>query len=161
MQCGTEMIKKTVDRYECEVCPSCNWVCYQKLKVGAGALIGRDGKLLMLQRSQEPWQGWWNLPAGYTEIDEAPASTAVREAKEETGLVVKSMRFLGQYFFDNDPRGNGLLLLFYCSVISGDLILNHESLKAQYFLPDEIPLNKIAGGGHQQAIRDWMESVFE
>jgi hypothetical protein len=37
-----------------------------------------DGRLLLLQRSRDPWRGAWNLPAGYVEADEDPARAAGR-----------------------------------------------------------------------------------
>jgi ADP-ribose pyrophosphatase YjhB (NUDIX family) len=41
------------------------------LKVGAGALIEHEGRLLLLKRTQAPFKGCWNLSAGYVESDES------------------------------------------------------------------------------------------
>ena len=67
-------------------CPKCKRISYRQLKVGAGALIERNGELLLLQRTTAPFQHCWNLPAGYAEADESPVQTVVREVREETGL---------------------------------------------------------------------------
>lgn len=159
LKCGTEMTHKELDGRSREVCPNCGWTYYQHLKVGGGALIEQGGELLLLQRENHPWRGWWNLPAGYTEVDEDPAHTAVRETKEETGLDVKVDRLLAAYFFDDDPRGNGLFVLFQCKVVGGQLTLNDETQQAKFFSPDAIP-NEIAGGGHNLAVKNWLERSF-
>ena len=150
---------KELDGYSRQICPKCGWIYYQHLKVGGGALIEQDGKLLLLQRANDPWRSWWYLPAGYTEVDEDPAQTAVRETKEETDLDVEVDRLLAAYFFDDDPRGNGLLVLFQCNVVGGVLTLNDETQQAKFFLPDSVP-NKIAGGGHNHAVKNWAEGSF-
>lgn len=137
-----------------EICPACGWVHYEQLKVGAAVVIEQTGALLLLQRARQPWRGFWNLPAGYVEVDEDPARAAERETFEETGLQVKTSELLGAYYFDNDPRGNGVLLLYECEVVDGDLRGSYESQKMRYFTANEIPEN-IAGGGHLQAVADW------
>ncbi len=159
LKCGTQMGHKELDGRSRAVCPNCGWIYYQQLKVGGGALIEQDGELLLLQRAHDPWRGWWNFPAGYTEVDEDPAHTAVRETKEETGLDVKVDRLLAAYFFDDDPRGNGLLALFQCKVVGGLLTLTDEIQQAKFFSPDAVP-NKIAGGGHNRAVKNWVEGSF-
>lgn len=115
------MESKTLEGRAREICPACGWIHYEQLKVGAGVVIEQTETLLLLQRSRQPWRGSWNLPAGYVEVDEDPAGAAERETFEETGLQVKTSELLGTYYFDDDPRGNGVLLLYACVVMEGDL----------------------------------------
>lgn len=159
LKCGSQMEFKELEGYTRQVCPNCGWVHYPQLKVGGSALIEQEGNLLLLKRAQNPWRGWWNFPAGYTEVNEDPAQTAVRETKEETGLDVEVERLLSAYFFDDDPRGNGLMVLYKCHVIGGSLTQTTEALEAKYFSPEMLPEN-IAGGGHDLAVKAWLEGSF-
>jgi len=159
LQCGTQMESKLLEGRAREVCPACGWIHYEQLKVGAGVVIEKNGALLLLQRAHEPWRGSWNLPAGYAEVDEAPAQAAERETFEETGLQVKTSELLGAYYFDNDPRGNGVLLVYACVVVEGDLRGSDESQNMRYFTSNEI-LENIAGGGHMKAVADWKRGKF-
>ena len=71
------------------------------------------GKLLLIERGDEPWKGKWALPGGYVEIDELVEDAARRELKEETSLNVSNLRFL-QYYDDpkRDPRGRVVSFAF-------------------------------------------------
>ena len=83
-ECGAELIAQTLSGRQRPVCPACGHAVYRQLKVGAGVLVERDGRLLLVRRGPTTaFAGTWNLPAGYCEADEDPRATAVREAAED------------------------------------------------------------------------------
>lgn len=139
------------------VCPACGWVDYLLPKPSAGVLIEADGRLLLVQRDIEPWKGSWCLPAGYMEIDETPIQTAEREALEETGLMVRVARLLDVYYFDDDPRSNGVLILFQAEIVGGTLRGSAEGRQLRFFAPEEIPQD-LAGGADDRIIHAWAAS---
>ncbi len=154
--CGAALGLKEIEHRQRAWCPECGTVHYEQLKVGAGALIERDNKLLLLQRTHAPWTHCWNLPAGYVEVDESPGQAVIREVYEETGLHVQVADLVDVYFYDDDPRGNGILVVYRCSVLSGALTESEEAALPTFFAPEEIRPN-LAGGGNNQAIRSWQE----
>jgi ADP-ribose pyrophosphatase YjhB (NUDIX family) len=140
-------------------------VAYQQLKVGAGVLVQRQGELLLLQRGPESdaFPGAWCLPAGYCEVDEPPSVAAARETREETGLQVQVGRLVDVYFFDDDPRGNGLLVVYQADVIgkdrgcdAGGPDADREIAASGFFPGDDLPA-PLCGGGHDQAISAWRD----
>jgi 8-oxo-dGTP pyrophosphatase MutT (NUDIX family) len=64
-----------------------------------GALAVDDEGRILLQRRRDT--GQWALPMGKQEIGETPSECAVRETREETGVLVEPTGFLGVY---SDPR---------------------------------------------------------
>jgi len=56
--------------------------------VGVGAVIVREGKVLLVRRKHEPLAGQWSLPGGAVEVGETLEACLVREMLEETGLEV-------------------------------------------------------------------------
>ncbi len=64
----------------------------------------RDGKLLMVQRNQEPGKGLWSVPGGRLERGEYLQQAVVREVQEETGLAVEVGDLLGILEVVGDPH---------------------------------------------------------
>ncbi|MBO9525758.1 MAG: NUDIX domain-containing protein [Sphingobium yanoikuyae] len=63
-------------------------------RVGCGAAILRDGRLLLVQRRREPEAGHWGLPGGKVDLFEAMAAAAEREIFEELGLTISAQNLL-------------------------------------------------------------------
>ncbi|MGH9256330.1 MAG: NUDIX hydrolase [Vicinamibacterales bacterium] len=57
--------------------------------VGIGAVIVRDGRVVIVKRRYEPLAGRWSLPGGTLELGETLETGVVREMREETGLDVE------------------------------------------------------------------------
>ncbi len=62
--------------------------------VGVGAIILREGKILLEKRGNEPARGQWTIPGGVVEVGESLEDAVARETKEETGLEVKTANLL-------------------------------------------------------------------
>jgi 8-oxo-dGTP diphosphatase len=62
--------------------------------VGVGAIIVRDGKILLAKRGSEPGKGKWSVPGGLVELGEKVEKAVVREVKEETNLDVETIRLV-------------------------------------------------------------------
>lgn len=153
-QCGSELEVRHIDHRDREICPACGWIYYVQLKVGAAVLIEQGGRLLLLRRSYEPWLGTWMVPAGYVEADENPKNAAIREVYEETGLNVELGELFNTYYFDDDPRGKGVVFVYTARKISGEIRINGESSAAKYFHWHEIP-GELSKGGHDTMIMAW------
>jgi len=157
-ECGAQLTWQPIENRQLEMCPRCGWVNYPQLKVSAAAMVIQKGLLLLVRRATPPWQGCWYLPAGYVEADEDPVRAAERELCEETGLQAQCDVLHGVYFFDDDPRGNGLLLVYRSHLTGGGLNLNGEADRAGFFSADELP-SPLTGAGHDRAIADWVASL--
>lgn len=154
INCGAPLESKLIEQKQRAYCSKCNRIHYEQLKVGAGAIIELDKKILLIRRTQAPFSNCWNLPAGYVEADESPIQAVKREVFEEIGLRVEVVALMDVYFFNNDPRGNGILVVYNCKVKSGTLGESNEATSPTYFASQDIPPN-LAGGGHDQAIASW------
>lgn len=154
--CGAPLQLKEIESRPREVCPACGWVYYLQLKVSAGCCVERDGKLLLVQRGLAPFKTAWHMPAGYVEVDEQPVLAAERETCEESGLVVKAERLLGAYFYDDDPRGNGVVILYKGHILDGKLSASNETLAARFFSPQELKGLALAGVSAEASIQDWL-----
>jgi 8-oxo-dGTP diphosphatase len=64
-------------------------------EVAVGAVVTRDGQLLLVRRGHGPAAGEWSVPGGRVRLGEELHEAVVRETREETGLEVVVERFLG------------------------------------------------------------------
>jgi ADP-ribose pyrophosphatase YjhB (NUDIX family)/L-amino acid N-acyltransferase YncA len=136
-------------------CPDCGFVLYINPVVGAGALVEKDGQVVLVRRGVEPKAGYWSLPAGYVEGDEMAEDAAVREMEEETGLRIELDDLLGVYSFGKEPQ-TGVLILYSAHPVGGELRAGDDAEEVRTFAPTDMPPDdQIAFHTHLQALRDW------
>ena len=62
--------------------------------VGVGAVVVDGDRVLLVRRAQEPMKGRWTIPGGLLELGEKLHEAVVREAREETGLLVEPVELV-------------------------------------------------------------------
>jgi ADP-ribose pyrophosphatase YjhB (NUDIX family) len=155
-ECGKLLSEKIIEGRVRETCDLCGWINYEHRKISAGVRVQKDGLLLLVQRGLEPWYGKWYLPAGFVEVDEEPDHAAVRETYEETGLIVKINKIVDLYTYNDDPRGNGIVLLYDAVVTGGALTPSSEALQSGFYSPEQIKNMPLAGACVDMQVRDWL-----
>ncbi len=94
--------------------------------VGALAYDAR-GRLLLVQRANEPGRGRWALPGGRVESGEDDNAALVREMAEETGLIIRTGAFVGRV-----RRGAYDIADYHCTVLGGELRAGDDALDARW-----------------------------
>ena len=117
--------------------------------VGVGAVIVQDGRVLLIRRGQPPLLGEWSLPGGVLECGETLREATVREAREETGLVVETVDMLGVYervihSDDERVRYHYVLIDFLCRPIAGELKAGSDAADVRWFTRTELPALNLA-----------------
>ncbi len=117
--------------------------------VGVGAVIVEDGRALLIRRGQAPLLGEWSLPGGVLECGETLREAVIREAREETGLVVEVDEMLGVYervirSDDGRVRYHYVLIDFLCRQVAGELKAASDAAEVGWFSREELPALKLA-----------------
>jgi ADP-ribose pyrophosphatase YjhB (NUDIX family) len=110
---------------------------------GVGAVIVHEGKVLLIQRAQEPLRGEWSLPGGALELGETIEEAVRREVLEETGLIVEPIAVVE--VFDRISRDEEMrvryhyvLIDFLCRVTGGSLACASDAADARWISPDDL-----------------------
>lgn len=84
-------------------------------------------RVLLLHRNKEPNKGLWVAPGGKLERYEAPLECAIRELREETGLIAYHMTLRG-LITEVSPRDDyqWLLFIYVTDEAQGELIQCQE-----------------------------------
>lgn len=149
-----ETVKQFIERWKAEVQPSALGYVTPKVVVNAAVFDERD-RLLLVQRLD---RGTWFLPGGWADVGYPPSEIAVKEVREETGLIVEPLRLIA--VFDGFRHQFSLGIPFYCLVyecrmLDGELRpLPHECRDAGFFGEKELP-KPLHGDGR------WAQLVFE
>jgi ADP-ribose pyrophosphatase YjhB (NUDIX family) len=96
------------------------------------------GRLLVVQRANEPGRGLWSVPGGRVEPGEDDAAALVREMHEETGLHVVPGPLVGRV-----QRGPFAIADYRCTVVAGTLQAGDDALDARFVdrtALEELPL---------------------
>jgi 8-oxo-dGTP diphosphatase len=117
--------------------------------IGVGAVIVQDNRVLLIRRGQPPLLGEWSLPGGALECGETLREATVREAREETGLVVETVDMLGVYervirSDDGRVRYHYVLIDFLCHPVKGELKAGSDAADVGWFTCEELPALNLA-----------------
>jgi ADP-ribose pyrophosphatase YjhB (NUDIX family) len=151
--CGAGLIERVIDNRRRRVCPGCGWIHWRNAKPCAGALVLRNGKVLLVRRTIEPFRGYWDIPGGFCEVDEHPGETAVREVREETGLEIELTGLLGLWM--DSYGGSSTLNIYYLArPLTRRICAGDDADGAAWFAPDALP-ERIAFANGRQALGAW------
>ncbi|WP_010631603.1 NUDIX hydrolase [Sporolactobacillus vineae] len=131
---------------------------------GAAVLIQNTDGSVLFQKRRDPVNSW-GIPGGLMELRESPEDTAIREVREETGLIISDLKLLGVYSSSGrmSTAGNGdqyypLTIAYVTSHFEGMLQVDPaESLDYQFFSLNELPKPLLKN--HLRIVNDFISKL--
>jgi ADP-ribose pyrophosphatase YjhB (NUDIX family) len=156
VNCGTPLEARTIEARQVEACPGCPFVLWHDPKVVTMVVVEDErGDVIVGRRSIEPGYGHWCLPGGYVNDDEHPADSAVRECREEIGVLVDITGLLGVYHIRKQSAPSMVGIGYRARLRPGETpMAGAEMLEISAFPGDRIP--DLVFTSHRQAMRDWL-----
>jgi ADP-ribose pyrophosphatase YjhB (NUDIX family) len=133
-KCAAELVREP-DHLRCPHCGERYWA---NSVPGAQAVIVRDGYVLLGRRANDPGRGRWDLPGGFLQEAEDAEAALRREVREETGLELDNLEFLGTWnesYWDRTV----LCLTWIATPAGGDEQAGDDLVELRWFSPDERP----------------------
>lgn len=110
--------------------------------------------IVLIRRKNQPYQEYWALPGGFQEIGESLEETAIREAKEETGLDIHLADQLKVYSNPRrDPRYH-VNSIGYVAQAKGTPQGGDDAVRAQIFSLENIPSH--LAFDHNQRLQEYL-----
>jgi len=114
-------------------------------RCAASAVIFRAGEVLLIQRGKAgPIQGFWSLPGGHIEPGEPTRAAALREVREEAGVVAELAGLLDLHEVIRRDRpeeltSHYLIAVFYGRWIAGEPAPGDDAAAARF-----VPLEAVS-----------------
>ncbi len=111
--------------------------------LAVGAVVVRDGKVLLAKRAGEPGRGLWSLPGGAVHPGEELKAAVVRELREECGIEV-AVEEAAEVIERMIPDAEGRLRYHYVILdyrakwLQGDLSPSEEVEEARWVDPGDL-----------------------
>jgi ADP-ribose pyrophosphatase YjhB (NUDIX family) len=144
------------DNRERMVCPDCGFINYENPKIVVGSVCLFEERVLLCRRAINPRRGFWTLPAGYLELNEATAAGAVREAWEEAQARIVIDGVLAVY---DIPRISQVQVIYRAHLEAPHFAAGPESLEVRLFAWDDIPWEELAFPSVRWALDHYRESL--
>jgi mutator protein MutT len=136
------------------VCGACGFVLYLNPKLAACAITRVGEEVVMLRRGIDPEKGKWVFPGGFVDRGETPADAAVRETREEVGLVVEVDDLVGVYAY---PGSEVVVVVYAARLVSGVPAIGDECLEVATFTPDALPWDELAFRSTREALQAYVK----
>ena len=111
--------------------------------VGVGAVIVKDGRVLLICRGNEPGRGKWSIPGGAVELGETLAQAMAREVREECGLEVVAGPVVSTFdMIQRDEQGrvryHYVLLDLAARYVAGEASARSDALGVRWVAESEL-----------------------
>ena len=110
-----------------------------KPEIIASGLVEKDGKFLLMKDTLEDGKDYWIVPGGHVEFGETIETAVKSELKEETGLDISELNFLGFKEAIHTRHNYHTVIFFFLAKTSGEnIVLGKEGSDARFFTREEM-----------------------
>jgi len=160
-RCSGKLLIKKQEGVKRLVCKKCNFVFYQNSKPTASAFFtNQKGQIMLVKRNIKPKFGYWDAPGGFLEEGEDPIVGLKREMKEELGVSIHNIKYLGVYidWYECGYNMSTLNIIYSAMIKFGEPRPMSDVGEIKWFDKGKIPWPKLAFPRWMRpALKDWIK----
>lgn len=119
-------------------CLNCGEKLYINPTPGVSVFPIKDNKVLLSRRAIDPWKGELDTIGGFMEPNESAEEAGLRETKEETGLELENLVYLGTYPSEYGfPIGEPVINIYFIAKIKSGKEVAHDDVSELLWVPIE------------------------
>ncbi|MCB2184631.1 MAG: NUDIX domain-containing protein [Desulfobulbaceae bacterium] len=138
--CGLRVIRKKEDGILRDYCKECHLLFYDNPLPVVSIILVSERRVLLVKRGRKPYRGKWCLPTGFAESGESIADAALRELKEETGVIGRIVQLIDVNSSSNYFYGDLLFLTYEVESVGGIPRPADDAVAVKYFSLEKIPV---------------------
>lgn len=128
------------------------WFFSRPYHEASRVVVTHEEKFLMIRHTYSGY--YWTFPGGRLKKNELPSDGAIREVKEEVGIILGKVIPTGQFSFNSDFK-TGVMYTFWAPVDSLEFKIDGVELaEARWFTKDNLP--KEFGKNAQQVYKNYI-----
>jgi mutator protein MutT len=144
-------------------CESCGFVYFHNCAAAAAGIIETAGGIILTRRAAEPKKGFYDLPGGFVDYGETLEEALIREVREELGLEILNLSYLGS--FPNEYAFRGVVYFTTDAVFTArsagepKIQEDREISDIGIFAPSDIDLEKIGFQSIKEALKKYWQHL--
>jgi len=104
--------------------------------LGVGAVVFHDNRILLVKRKKAPYLHQWSIPGGTVRFGESLRDAAVREIREETGIIIEAGEPVYTFEVIDELKSHYVVIDLEARYISGTPKASDDAEDAAWFDAD-------------------------
>jgi len=157
--CGDQLIPRPEGNEIRDFCQACKLYFYDNPLPVVSTIVAKSRSILLVKRKNDPHKGKWCLPSGFAETGESIEDAALRELKEETGILAKILQLVD---VDSNPDsfyGDLFFITYEVEWIEGTPIAGDDAEDVNFFPITDIP--ELAFKSNTKAVNNYIRNKLE
>lgn len=157
--CSNTITQKIEGDTQRDYCNDCNKYFYDNPLPVVSVILIKNRELLLVKRNNIPYKGKWCLPSGFAESGESIQEAALRELKEETGIIGHIMGLVDADSIKNYFYGDLIFHTFEVEQTGGKLLAGDDADEVRYFPVHDTP--PLAFSSNTKALNEFIKHKSE
>lgn len=158
-KCATKCVTEYIAGQNRGKCPNCGYIYYRNPFPCVSVIVSDGEKIFLGKRADSSiHSGKWCLPCGYIEYNESFLDAAIREVKEETGLITEPIKIINIVSNQLLSGINSIVIVLISRPLTYELSANDDLVEVNWFNLTQ-PLPELAFDSDKYIINKCKESL--